>query len=114
MQPFYRFDWTRGNRTRPRTRSRLGGESEPGEFPIARCRYKTHAADFDSILTQNWFIGSIRSYDLPIARSRSKLAFMSISFAAACFALMAAVLHFVSYKLRKTAERKAFHAKDAA
>jgi hypothetical protein len=39
---------------------------------------------------------------------------MSVSFATACFALLAALLHFVSYKLRKTAERKAFHAKDAA
>jgi len=42
------------------------------------------------------------------------LAFMSVSLATACFALLAAVLHFVSYKLRKTAERKAFSAKDAA
>jgi hypothetical protein len=39
---------------------------------------------------------------------------MSVSLATACFALLAAVLHFVSYKLKKTAEKKAFHAKDAA
>jgi hypothetical protein len=39
---------------------------------------------------------------------------MSVALATACFALLAAVLHFVSYELRKTAERKTFHAKDAA
>jgi hypothetical protein len=39
---------------------------------------------------------------------------MSVSLATACLALLAAVLHFVFYKLRKTAERKTFHAKDAA
>jgi hypothetical protein len=51
---------------------------------------------------------------LPLEPSRFKLAFVSVSLATACFALLAAVLHFVSYKLRKTAERKTFHAKDAA
>jgi hypothetical protein len=39
---------------------------------------------------------------------------MTVSLATACFALLAAVLHFVSYKLKKTAERKTFHIKDAA
>jgi hypothetical protein len=38
---------------------------------------------------------------------------MTVLFATACFALLAAVLHFVSYKLKKTAERKSFHVKDA-
>jgi len=39
---------------------------------------------------------------------------MSAALATACFALLAAVVHFVSYKLKKTAERKSFHVKDAA
>jgi hypothetical protein len=39
---------------------------------------------------------------------------MSVSLATACFALLAALLHFVSYKLKKTAEKKSFHVKDAA
>jgi hypothetical protein len=39
---------------------------------------------------------------------------MSVSVATACFALVAAVLHFVSYKLKKTAERKTFQAKRPA
>jgi hypothetical protein len=39
---------------------------------------------------------------------------MSVSLATTCLALLAAVLHFVSYKLRQTDERKTFHAKDAA
>jgi hypothetical protein len=38
---------------------------------------------------------------------------MTVSLAAACFALLAAVLHFVSYKMKKITERKAFHVKDA-
>jgi len=53
-------------------------------------------------------------YDLPLEPSRFTLAFMSVPLATACVALLAAVLHFVSYKLRKTAERKTFHAQDAA
>jgi hypothetical protein len=36
---------------------------------------------------------------------------MSVSLATACFALLAAALHFLSYKLRKTAERKTFQVK---
>jgi hypothetical protein len=39
---------------------------------------------------------------------------MTVSFATACFALLAAVLHFVSYKLKKTAEKKSFQVKDVA
>jgi hypothetical protein len=64
-------------------------------------------------MTKYWSIGSIQSNDLPLEPSRSKLAFMTVSLASACFALLAAVLHFVSYKLKKTAERKTFHVKDA-
>jgi hypothetical protein len=52
--------------------------------------------------------------DLPLESSRFKLRRMTVSFATACFALLAAVLHFVSYKLKKTAEKKSFHVKDAA
>jgi hypothetical protein len=70
--------------------------------------------DFAQILTFRWSIGAIRCYDLRLALSHFILAFMSVSLATACFALLAAVLHFVSYKLRKTAERKTFPAKDAA
>jgi hypothetical protein len=92
----------------------LTGVSEVRKLPIARRRYKNHGADFDPILTHDWSIGSIRSNDLPSELSRSKLGFMTVSLATACFALLAAVLHFVSYKLKKTAERKAFHAKDTA
>jgi hypothetical protein len=39
---------------------------------------------------------------------------MTVSLATACFALVSAVLHFVSYKLKKTAERKSFHIKRTA
>jgi len=38
---------------------------------------------------------------------------MTVSLATACFALVGAVLHFVLYKLKQTAERKTFHVKDA-
>jgi hypothetical protein len=51
---------------------------------------------------------------LPGKPSRFKLVCMTVSYATACFALLAAVLHFVSYKLKKTAEKKSFHVKDAA
>jgi len=51
---------------------------------------------------------------LPLEPPRFKLVPMTVSLATACFALLAAVLHFVSYKLKKTAERKTFHIKDAA
>jgi len=51
---------------------------------------------------------------LPLERSRFKFALMSVSLATTRFALLAAVLHFVSYRLRQTAERKTFRAKDAA
>jgi hypothetical protein len=54
-------------------------------------------------------IGPIRSYDLPLESSRINLTFMTVSLATACFALLTALLHFVSYKLKKTAERKSFH-----
>jgi hypothetical protein len=39
---------------------------------------------------------------------------MTVSLATACFALLAAVLHFVSHQLKKIAERKSFRVKDAA
>jgi hypothetical protein len=52
--------------------------------------------------------------DLPVEPSRFKLRRMTVSFATACFALLAAVLHFVSYKLKKTAEKKSFHVKRSA
>jgi hypothetical protein len=52
--------------------------------------------------------------DLPVEPSRFKLRRMTVSFATACFALLAAVLHFVSYKLKKTAEKKSFHSKRTA
>ncbi len=35
---------------------------------------------------------------------------MTVTLATACLSLLAALLHFVSYKLRKTAEKKSFHA----
>ena len=39
---------------------------------------------------------------------------MTVPLTTACFALLTAVLHFASYKLKKTAERKSLHAKDTA
>jgi hypothetical protein len=78
-----------------------------------RRRYKNHAADFASSLPWSWSIGAIISNDLPLEPPRSKLAPMTVSLATACFALLVALLHFVSYKLKKTAERKTFHIKDA-
>jgi hypothetical protein len=34
---------------------------------------------------------------------------MTMTVAAACFVLIAAVMYFVGYKLKETAKRKAFH-----
>jgi hypothetical protein len=109
MKPFYRFDRTGGNPGR----SQLSETWAVGQPPITRRRYKNHITGFAQTLTCGWSIGPIRSNDLPVEPSRLKLPFMTVSLAAACFVLLAAVLHFVSYKLRKTAERKAFRVKDA-
>jgi hypothetical protein len=108
MQPFYRFDGTCGNPRR--CRSQAPGDRSLCDYvtPLrkSRCEYR-----FDS--GQVWSIVSIRPIDLPLRPSRFKLRRMTVLFATACFALLAAVLHFVSYKLKKTAERKSFHVKDA-
>jgi hypothetical protein len=105
MQPFYRFDPTGGNSGE----SKLDRHSAASHFSIALRRCGNHAANLAPSLPRNWSIGPIRSYDLPLDPSRFKLRCMSISLATACFALLAAVLHFVSYKLKKTAEKKSFH-----
>jgi hypothetical protein len=83
------------------------------QFPITRLRHKNRTAEPDQVLTWYWSIGPIRSYELLLESSSLNLAFMTVSLATACFALLAAVMHFVSYKLKKTAERKTFHVKDA-
>jgi hypothetical protein len=51
--------------------------------------------------------------DLPLEPPRFNLASMTVALATAYFALLAAMLHFVSHKLKKIAERKSFHVKDA-
>jgi hypothetical protein len=93
----------------PRNRWR---EDRAGVFDVRR-RYRNRAAEFASSLPWSWSIDPIISNDLPVEPSRLNLAFMTVSLVTACFALLAAVLHFVSYKLKKTAERKTFHIKDA-
>jgi len=69
-------------------------------FEVRR-RYKNHAADFAKSLPWSWSIGPIISNDLPVEPSRLNLAFMTVSLVTACFALLAAVLHFVSYKRKR-------------
>jgi hypothetical protein len=54
-------------------------------------------------------IDSIRSYDSHLQSSRLNLTFMTVPPAAACIALLTMLLHFVSYKLKKAAEKKSFH-----
>jgi hypothetical protein len=82
-------------------------------FEVRR-HYRNRPADFARTLPWAWSIGPIRSNDLPLEGPRFDFASMTVSLAAAYFALLAAVLHFVSYKLKKTAERKSFHFKDTA
>jgi hypothetical protein len=56
---------------------------------------------FSSDTDQDRSIGPIRSYDLPLVSSTINLPFMTVPLTTACFALLAALLHFVSYKLKK-------------
>jgi hypothetical protein len=110
MQPFYRFAGTGGNSTKLLP----NGVAAAPQFPITRpVTIVNYAARFAQILPCGRSIGPIRSYDLPLEPPRRKLTLMTVSLATACFALLAAVLHFLSYKLKKTAERKTFHANDA-
>jgi hypothetical protein len=109
MQPFYRFAGTGGNPSGPPP---AGVAAAPQRSP-ARRRYRNHAAITTQLLSCSWFIGPIRSYDLPLESSGISLAFMTPSLAAACLTLLAAVLNFVCFKQKKTAERKTIHVKNS-
>jgi hypothetical protein len=109
MQPFYRFECAGGNPVR----LPLAGVAAQSQFAAALHGCRNHAVAFIRILTCGCPIGPIISNDLPVEPWRLNLAFMTVPLVTACFALLAAVLHFVSYKLKKTAERKSFHVKDA-